>query len=424
MPFIRAISILLLGLVLAGVAGPAMALDVQGVRVGQHPDKTRLVIDLTDKADFRVSTLSGPPRLLVELPAFTWRAGSAAAPAGSGIGRIAPESGAPGRGSIVIGLDRPMTVRSAFFLPRGGGNGDRIVIDMVRGAAPAADGGGQVLGQLPAPAQAAQAAYIPPMAAPPAVTQTTIITTPPATAMPARKPATDGKLPMIVIDAGHGGADPGAPGANGVSEKVVTLAMARELKRQLEATGRYRVKLTRDRDEYLRLGQRVAAARAAQGDLFISLHADSIGQAHVRGASIYTLSDKASDEQTARLAARENRADLIAGVDLSAEDEMVVNILVDLSMRDTMNQSSFLANTVAETLPRHNIRVLENPHRFAGFAVLKAPDIPSILVEMGFMSNRNDASMLSDPSYQQQLGRALVSSIDAYFEQVRRNNRT
>jgi N-acetylmuramoyl-L-alanine amidase len=208
-----------------------------------------------------------------------------------------------------------------------------------------------------------------------------------------------------------------------VFEKNVTLAMARELKRQLEETRAYRVHLTRDSDIYLKLHERVDIARARKADLFISLHADSVNRANIRGASVYTLSEKASDQQTALLADRENRADLIAGVDLSGEDKQVAGILVDLAMRDTMNQSSFFANTLVSDLRRSGVSILEKPHRHAGFAVLKAPDIPSVLIEMGFLSNRSEAGKLSDAAYRSRFAHALVGGIGAYFDQVRRNQR-
>ena len=191
----------------------------------------------------------------------------------------------------------------------------------------------------------------------------------------------------------------------------------------LESTGRYEVHLTRHNDTYLRLYKRVDFARNKKADLFISLHADSIGKSNVRGASIYTLSEKASDAQTARLAERENRADLIAGVDLSHEDEQVANILVDLAMRDTMNQSNFFAGTLLDRMRSSNIRILEKPLRHAGFAVLKAPDVPSVLIEIGFMSNKYEAEQLARPAYRDQIGRALVSGIDSNFEKIRRNQR-
>jgi N-acetylmuramoyl-L-alanine amidase len=250
--------------------------------------------------------------------------------------------------------------------------------------------------------------------------------------VPARKPAQDtpvkapasGKKPVIVIDAGHGGVDPGALGANGVYEKQVTLNMARALKEELEKTGRYKVLLTRNKDAYLKLYKRVEFARANHADLFISLHADSIGKSNVRGASIYTLSEKASDEQTALLADRENRADLIAGMDLNTSDEQVATILVDLTMRDTMNQSKFFANKLVGHMEDGSIQMLDNPHRFAGFAVLKAPDIPSVLIEMGFMSNPREAEQMNKPEYRRTLARSLIKGIDGYFAKLQQMQRS
>jgi N-acetylmuramoyl-L-alanine amidase len=192
--------------------------------------------------------------------------------------------------------------------------------------------------------------------------------------------------------------------------------MARELKRQLDATGRYRVMLTRDKDVFIRLRDRVAAARDAGADLFLSLHADSIGSDSVRGLSIYTLSDKASDREAEMLAAKENRADAIAGLNLAEENDQVVSILIDLAQRDTKNHSKRFANMALQHL-KGNVNLLPNrPHRQAGFAVLTAPDVPSVLIEMGYLSSRQDANLLTTPAYRKRMGRSLVKSIDSYFK--------
>jgi N-acetylmuramoyl-L-alanine amidase len=228
--------------------------------------------------------------------------------------------------------------------------------------------------------------------------------------------------PLVVIDAGHGGVDPGAIGANGIFEKHIALAIAKELKRQLEATGRYRVKMTRDRDIFIKLKDRVAFARANKADLFVSIHADSMEDKDAaRGASIYTLSEKASDAQAAKLADRENSADNIAGIDLRAEDQDVAMILIDLTMRDTMNQSSFLANAVVENMQGDGVKTLQRPHQQAGFAVLKAPDVPSVLIETGFVSNRQEADLLSTPSHQKKIAAAIAKGIATYFFKVQKN---
>jgi N-acetylmuramoyl-L-alanine amidase len=240
---------------------------------------------------------------------------------------------------------------------------------------------------------------------------------PPRASKVAPPPSSGGKR-VIVIDAGHGGVDPGADSVAGYHEKEVTLATARVLRRVLEATGRYKVVLTRDSDVYLNLHERVARARAAHGNLFISLHADSVASSSstARGASIYTLSENASDAETDRLAQRENRADAIGGVDLGDKSDDVAGILVDLTVRETVNEGNRLAGMVVDSLRQEGVGMLPiEPHRSAGFAVLKSPDIPSVLVEMGYLSDRADARGLADPRHQAQIAKAIAAAVDRYF---------
>jgi N-acetylmuramoyl-L-alanine amidase len=236
---------------------------------------------------------------------------------------------------------------------------------------------------------------------------------PAACAEPKSKP--NAKPYLVVLDPGHGGVDPGAIGRSGVYEKDVALATARELARQLEATRRYRVKLTRSTDEFVPLYGRVVRARAASGDLFLSIHADALPNASMRGASIYTLSEQASDKEAAALAARENKADLIAGIDLSRHEPAVSEILIDLARRQTNNLSIRLAHELVTELG-HDVRLLTNSHRSAGFVVLKAPDIPSALVEMGCLSNKIEEKLLQRASYQRKVAGGLVRSINDYFD--------
>lgn len=419
------------------ISAPARALTVDNIRFGTHPDKTRMVLELSEKVDFRVFTLSNPWRLVIDMPAFGWDVSAVSTPVQSGVSSIRQGPLQPGISRIVIDMDKPADIKAVFFMPRDGNLPDRLVVDfntvstdtynqqqrkvygrLVINDENATDTKSRLVASVKESAllQAGIPASKP--AATPAVSPGSLI-------IPQKKPPElSFEKPLIIIDAGHGGVDPGAVGAHGLNEKNITLSMAKELKRQLENSGRYRVMMTRDRDAYLRLYQRIDFARRNKGDLFISLHADSIDKKGVHGASVYTLSENASDAQTERLAMRENRADLIAGVDLSAEDEVVVNILVDLTMRDTMNQSKFFANTVVDILDHNGIDILDNPHRYAGFAVLKAPDIPSILIEMGFMSNGAESKMLANPGFQQKMARALMDSLDIYFDRVRRNGRT
>ncbi|MCB9987785.1 MAG: N-acetylmuramoyl-L-alanine amidase [Rhodospirillales bacterium] len=421
-------------LLMAGWPASARALSIDGIRFGAHPDKTRLVVDLSEKTDFRAFVLADPYRMVVDLPDFDWQAGAIAKPVGGAVKDVRQGRLKPGVSRIVVDMAGPVVIRSAFILPQDRDHPHRLVLDFSSANQDEfLQYKGRLLGNLdvdnvtPVMASNMAVSSMPQEAGNQA--QKTIKTAGGMIVPPHKPPLPDGipprtEKPIIVIDPGHGGTDPGAVGANGVFEKHVTLAMAKELKRQLEATGRYTVHLTRDTDTYIRLHKRVAYARKRNADLFVSLHADSIDKSNVRGASIYTLSEKASDAQTERLAARENRADLIAGVDLSVEDETVASILVDLAMRDTMNQSKFLANTMVVTMKSSSVKTLENPHRYAGFAVLKAPDIPSVLVEMGFMSNRQEAQMLNQTDYRRKIAGSLREGIEAYFRKVQKNNNT
>ncbi len=220
--------------------------------------------------------------------------------------------------------------------------------------------------------------------------------------------------PVIAIDAGHGGQDPGALGVHDTHEKDVTLNFARTLAKALTATGRYRVKLTRDEDKFIMLHDRVNIARKAQADLMISLHADSNPREDARGLSIYTLSATASDEEAAALADRENKADVITGINLNTTDADVANILIDLTQRETMNKSTKLADMIVASL-HPKINRLPSTHRFAGFRVLKAPDVPSVLIELGFVSNATDERLLLSPEYRDVVVSSVMKGIDKYY---------
>lgn len=372
------------GLGLAG-AGPAWARSaVTGLRIGVHPDMTRLVLDMTEAVEYRIFTLADPYRVVIDMPEVSWEVSEKARAEGVGViegyryGLFRP-----GTWRVVLDAAAPVRVKRAFFLEPTKGHKYRFVVDLEKTTREA------FLGALKAPP-----APVPPKPKP----------------APAKRP---GKR-VVVLDPGHGGVDPGATSPNGMLEKHLTLRMAREVKRQLEASGRYHVVLTRDRDVFLRLRHRVEVARRVGGDLFISLHADTIRNRRVRGLSIYTLSETASDKEAEALAARENKADIIAGIDLSNENPDVMTILIDLAQRETMNLSAHFAEFLIEEL-RREVKVLRKGHRFAGFAVLKAPDVPSALVELGYLSNRAEEKQLRDPAYRARLARAVVRAVDRYF---------
>lgn len=223
------------------------------------------------------------------------------------------------------------------------------------------------------------------------------------------------QTPLIVLDPGHGGADPGAIGVSGVYEKNIALATALGAARKLESTRRYRVYLTRKDDVFVPLRERVARARAAGGDLFLSIHANALPIARLRGASVFTLSETASDEEAAELATSENKADLVAGIDLSRQSPEVSEILLDLARRETNNQSIRFARELVAELRRH-VALLHNGQRSAGFAVLKAPDVPSALVELGCLSNREEERLLQRASYQHVMAASLIRAVDDYFD--------
>jgi len=230
------------------------------------------------------------------------------------------------------------------------------------------------------------------------------------------KPTPPPKPKLVFLDPGHGGRDPGALGIRGTQEKTVVMAIARELQKELLTANRYRVLLTRVSDNYVPLRERVARAQAAKADLFLSLHADSHPDHDVRGASVYTLSEEASDREAGALAARENRVDaVVSGMRLADQSDVVARTLVAMSQRGTVNDSRRLAETIVLTFGRNGVRLLPRTHRQAGFAVLTSPDIPAALVELGYLSNPQDEKLLTVRQHQLALARALRASVDAHF---------
>ncbi len=224
------------------------------------------------------------------------------------------------------------------------------------------------------------------------------------------------KQKIIVLDPGHGGQDPGAISKNGHYEKDLTLKMARETRELLQAAG-YKVVLTRDKDIFISLRGRIQKAHAANADLFISIHADSAKNTSARGLSIYTISETASDKEAAALAERENKADILFGMDLGEYQPEVGNILIDFAKKYTMDQSALYASLVVKEMKK-NVKLVPNPHRFAGFVVLKSPNIPSVLLEMGYLSNRTEERQLQKKSYRRELAQALVRAANNYFKTV------
>jgi N-acetylmuramoyl-L-alanine amidase len=391
--------------------------DVQDVRIGRNGSMTRFVMDISGAVPYRAFVLNNPPRVVIDLPVMPW-----SAPMNKGDASRVVKSYRHGtyQGDtmrVVLDLARPAIISSHTRLPPDQGRPWRYVFDLKpvdpitfqQAVNRVVTGGG-------APKTATKNTD-------PATTTIIVdeITTTTGKKTTLIAPSVV-KKPLIVIDAGHGGVDPGALATNGMREKVITLAVARKVRDKLQASGRYRVRMTRDNDTYIKLPERVAIARRASSDLFVSLHADTIGRPNVQGASVYTLSQVASDAESAKLAARENAVDSLVNVDVGENvDADVQDILIDLVTRDTMNQSKILADTTVRTFRALGVTTLpQRPHRSAGFAVLKSPDIPSILIEMGYLSNRSEAVKLSSDAHREKIANAVVETIDRFFNETRK----
>jgi len=230
---------------------------------------------------------------------------------------------------------------------------------------------------------------------------------------PASRPVAAHKT-VIALDPGHGGMDPGASSRDGLHEKEVVLAFAEALKEALLATGHYDVVMTRDDDHFLKLEDRVKFARDHKADLFIAIHADTLDDASVRGTTLYTVSDKASDGVAEALAQKENRSDIIAGMDLGNQKQNVANALINLAQRESKSQAMLFARkAVGEIKPVTELT--SQPIRSAAFVVLKAPDIPSVLMELGYLSNKSDRAMLASADWRKGMAQAMARAIDTYF---------
>ena len=390
-------------IVLIFMAAPARALPaVDGVRIGLHGDVTRVVIDLDDRLDYVIFTLADPYRVVIDLPEVAWRVPRAMRRTRGGIvERFRYGLFRAGTSRLVFDLNAPVEIKRAFVLEPIANFRYRLVLDLA--AVPAA--AFRVVGS---PEHSA-------------VTVAAPIPVPP----PPTKPGRAAGPPVIVIDPGHGGVDPGTIGVSGIYEKDITLAAGRELAALLRATGRYKVVLTRNRDVFVPLKERVAIGRRAGAALFISLHADSIADHGFKGAHVYTLSKEASDATAAELAAKENESDVIAGLDpaVTGDDPELASILIDLAQRVTKNDSQRFAGLLVPELARET-RLVRKSIRSAGFRVLKAPDVPSVLVELGYLSNPEEERLLRDDRHRRRLMAAIARAVGRYIGEIRRADRS
>ena len=406
-------------LVLNSVLGPALPLSsflssayaqttspltAKSLRLGAIEEHTRVVVEFTEAVDYKLFTLSSPYRAVIDLPETKWDIPDTIQDKGL-VSGVRFGSFKPGQGRIVVDLRGPVNVHKHFLLPPTVAiKNHRLVIDFEPATI-------ATFRQMKPAVSQTQTASIPAPDFQPTPTPQPQFSAPTGEFTPKPRPRKTRKI--IVIDPGHGGVDPGALGTRS-REKDIVLAFSKELVRQLKATRRYDVYLTRSSDIYIPLRQRVQIARNRNADLFISIHADAIKKKNIRGLSVYTLSEKASDREAAALAKKENQSDIIAGVDFGDQLPEVTNILIDLAQRDTKNASVKFAESLISSA-RGKTLLLDRTHRFAGFRVLKAPDVPSVLVELGFITNRTDEKQLSSSKWRRRVATGMVEAIDNYF---------
>lgn len=378
---------------LAPVVGAAAAeegprVTASGATVSGDGERTRFVIELSERVEFGTFVLPDPNRIIIDLANVTFElppeAGSSA---GGMVSAWRYGQFAAGQARVVLDVDRPVALEHAFYLPPVADQPGRLVFDLVTTSETAF-------------AEAVEASRGKRAGAEPALKQ------------PDQPVA--GNRPVVVLDPGHGGVDPGAVGKGGVFEKDVVLAFARELREDLLASGQVDVRMTRDDDRFLSLRQRVEVARGYGADLFVSIHADSAPQNYVRGATVYTLSERASDAQAAAIAARENRSDVLAGIEVDDATDEVTDILIDLARRETKVFSHHFAEDVIDELGTA-VQLHKNPHRSARFRVLKAHDIPSVLIELGYLSNIHDEQLLTDTEWRDRAATAMTEAVDRFF---------
>ena len=371
-------------------ASPSDSLPVAtDARLGGDETQTRFVMDFNRKIDLRAFTLADPYRVVVDIPQVVFQ--------------LPPKTGESGRGLIkafrfglvmqggsrlVFDLAKPAKIEKAFVVDSTETAPARLVLDL------APTDRESFLRRTAADNRTARADL-------------------PRVDAPSAKEGD--KRPLVVLDPGHGGIDTGTKGPSG-EEKDIVLNFAQRLRERLEKSGKYRVLLTRTDDTFVALADRVRIARDAGATLFVSIHADSLphGEGDAQGASIYTLSDTATDSEAARLAEKENRADVIAGVDLKSEPDDVAGILIDLAERETKSLSTQFAHKLAGEM-KAVTRMHKKPLKSAGFRVLRAPDVPSVLVELGYVSNRQDLQSLLSETWRNRTSDSMAQVIETFL---------
>jgi N-acetylmuramoyl-L-alanine amidase len=390
----------LLGLLLfgAGVAGAVLVGHAQAckaatiakdARLAGDAKRTRFIADLSKKVDVTLFSLDDPYRLIIDLPdvSFQMPTGIGKTPRGLVTG-FRYGLYAPGKSRIVLDVSGPFLVDKSFVLDARDGQPARLVVDLVPTSR------ASFLAKRQANAEAAPK--------------------PPPSPADATPP---GGKPVVVLDPGHGGIDPGTTSADGVEEKNVVLAFAKLLRKKLEATGKFTILMTRDTDTYITLPDRVAFAQKHHASLFLSIHADSFPKSVARGATVFTLSEHASDEEAKELATQENLSDTLAGFQpAKAPDGAVANILIDLAQRETQNRSIVFASSIISKLEAQEVRLHSDVPRSAGFVVLKSADVPSVLLELGYLSDPDDEKLLLSQSWRENTADAVTRAVEGYFQ--------
>lgn len=379
-------------LIALALAGPMPAAAQEGERavaiaaeLAGGPGATKLTLTLSRPVEARAFVMERPDRAVIDLPEVNFQ--------------LRPEAGRRREGVV-------QSFRYGLFAP----GRSRIVVDL---ASPA------VVGRIETATRARDGAVL--MTIPFQRADREAFRkaagagdTTPVAAKAIAQEAAD-QRPLVMVDAGHGGTDPGAIAAGGVYEKDIVFGFAQALVARLESGGRYRVRMTRDRDVFVPLAERVRLAREARADLFVSIHADSISAApQVRGATIYTGSEKATDAESAKLAERENRADAAAGAETGEGPPEIADILQELTLRETRGFSSGFARTLMGQLSPV-MEMSTKPHREAGFRVLRSPDVPSVLVELGYLSSERDLKMLQSPEWREGVTGSMAKAVDLFF---------
>ncbi|SDP09169.1 N-acetylmuramoyl-L-alanine amidase [Phyllobacterium sp. YR620] len=356
--------------------------------------RTRVVINFDQEPDISTMLLGDPHRLAIDMPKTVFGFDKKSTEARGLITDVRYGMIDATRSRLIFTLKGPFAVERIDVLKNDNSPGYRLVADLVASSDRAFAEALKTQNQTTASTTSTP-------------TGDRLAAAAPGEASQAPKPFT------VVVDAGHGGIDSGAESAGGSLEKNVTLMFAQQLRDELQKISGIRVEMTRNDDTFLRLSERVRIARQYEADLFVSIHADTINRGNIRGATVYTVSDRASDADSRAMADRENRADAVAGIAFDNEAPEIADILMDLTRRETHNFSLSFAKTVVKSLKK-DVNMINNPHRFAGFQVLRAPDVPSVLVEIGYLSNQEDEKLMLDPAWRSHVAERLATAVGEF----------